>query len=195
CGGIGHFACGAAHVERQTFHLSARADEFHDEQTTLPVATRTRTCRGYTAESRGDARVRRPPDAVGRVPGLPGLDDFLRLPHRDDVVVGFQVGRNFDELYLPRTPFARRFDPRARTILVVRIEVLRIVQPSRALYEPERARSLRREGGDLQLRGIARRSTHALARVEHDLQAVRVVHLMPKFVDPRAIRFDEQKHG
>src|SRR5690606_39760013 len=91
------------------------SDEFHDEQTTLPVATRTRTCRGYTAESRGDARVRRPPDAVGRVPGLPGLDDFLRLPHRDDVVVGFQVGRNFDELYLPRTPFARRFDPRARS--------------------------------------------------------------------------------
>jgi hypothetical protein len=59
----------------------------------------------------------------------------VRAPERNDVVVGFVSGRDFDQINRPLAPVALWLDPGAWTLVVVVVEVFVMAEVTAALQQ------------------------------------------------------------
>ena len=122
------------------------------------------------------------------VTSCPGSIGLLRLPIGDDVVVGLVRGRDLDELDAPLAPLADRLDPVARPLVVMRLEVLVVLEDPVALHQAEAARVGVDEGRDRLPGRVAQRTPDPLARAGMDEQPVGIVQLGPEIVRRGAAR-------
>ena len=78
----------------------------------------------------------------------PGSYGRARLPIGDDVVVGLVRRRDLDQLDPALAPLADGLDPVAGALVVMRLEILVVLEHPVALHQAEAARIVVAEGGD-----------------------------------------------
>src|ERR1700736_3231205 len=86
-----------------------------------------------------------PIEAIGELDLGPCRRGFLGYPHRDNIVVDFIVGWDFDELHRALAPKGFGLDPEARAPVVIDA-ILIMIKAAVALQQPKTARIFVREG-------------------------------------------------
>ena len=106
-------------------------------------------------ESVDSAGARRQPPVVGQRGDAvavghrsAGPEALFRRPRSHDIIVGFVLGRQFDELDAALAPALARLDPVGRPQFIGEFEVLIVVECAVALDEAEAARIVVDKGGD-----------------------------------------------
>ena len=80
---------------------------------------------------------------------LPCGQAAVGLPIAHDIVEDFPLGRNFDQADSAAPPCALRFDPDAGTAAIKRFEIGKVIIATRALRQPEPARTIIDKRADL----------------------------------------------
>src|SRR5262249_4371535 len=127
-----------AHALGRRRLLELVAFDVDDEQPVL--AAGARAGRGDLRE-RQRAFVGRPPvHAIGENIFALRPQRLARAPERDDVVVDLLFARDFDQPNVALAPVADRFDPQARTVLIMGLEILVVAEIAPALQQAEAPR-------------------------------------------------------
>src|SRR5271156_4475925 len=144
----------------------------------------------------GVGRRRPAPELTISVRDRPALlDPALRTPLRDDVVVVFGIGGNFEQHDLAVSPIADRFDPKRGPELPVRVVVAERIEIAVALQQSETARILVAEGGDLQRLAIGDGAPYPFPRAGQDLQTGHVIDILAHVIAAEVTQAAEQIHA
>ena len=167
--------CGA-HLGRLLRVGELVGDEFDHEAPALADLSHARV---HDDCAIGVGRRRPAPELTISVRDRPALlDPALRTPLRDDVVVVFGIGGNFEQHDLAVSPIADRFDPKRGPELPVGVVVAERFEIAVALQQSETARILVAEGGDLQRFAIGDGAPYPFSRAGQDLQTGHVIDVL-----------------
>src|SRR5205807_1749993 len=103
------------------------------------LAALAQACRDAACKVRRERFVGGPIEAIGELDLGPCRRGILRHPHRDNIIVDFIVGRDFDELHRALAPRALGLDPEAWAPVVIDA-VLIMIEAAVALQQPKTAR-------------------------------------------------------
>src|ERR1700730_11831198 len=107
--------------------------------------------------------IRGPIEAIRKAELGSGRRRFFRSPHRDNIVVDFIVGWDFDQLDRAFAPIPFGLDPEARTA-VIKDPILIMVKGPVALQQPEAARVFIQKGRCDDAWRIVERTPRSLSR-------------------------------
>src|SRR3984957_8151218 len=184
--------CGA-HLGRLLRVGELVGDEFDHEAPALADLSHARVLDDCAI---GVGRRRPAPELTISVRDRPALlDPALRTPLRDDVVVVFGIGGNFEQHDLAVSPIADRFDPERGPELPVRVVVAERFEIAVAMQQSETARILVAEGGDLQRFAIGDGAPYPFSRAVQDLQTGHVIDVLAHVVAAAVIEAAEHIHA
>ncbi|MNS38816.1 hypothetical protein D3C72_710800 [compost metagenome] len=133
-------------------------------------------------------------DGVLEVHLFAGFRQLIRRPVSDDVVVGFIVGWNFNQLDFPFTPIPFRRDPGAWTQIVTIVEIFKARELTTALEQTKALRVFHRKAADRQVFRVVQRTPDPLAVARKNRQAVGVVQFRAEVGRRRGLVRPEQEH-